>query len=496
MTAVAERIEQLFRESPAERAVQYDRAWFTWGDLRDVRDALDRILELHGAGPGAAVGLVLRERPSGLASLLALLSTERCAVLVTPIQPDAPMGEDVADLKLTALIADHQDWQRTGLKEAAASAGTLGIEIGPDMAKDVRIVEGLDRASSNDRYAAGDGVAMMILTSGTTGPPKRVPLSYAALDLGERVPAGRPGGGRGVAINALPLVSIGGALGVVGTVYRGRPIALMDRFDVHKWAELVKEHRPRRLGAPPATIRAILDADIPVDYLASGESFVAASAAVDLATTDEFEARYGIPVLRGYGATEFLGGVTSWTLDEYRQVGADKRGSVGRALPGVRLRVVDPETGNEVAATQVGVLEVTPARRPVGVPDGWIRTTDLASLDEDGYLWIHGRADDVIIRGGFKVSTGEVADVLREHPMVSDAAVVGLPDRRLGEVPGAAVVLAPGTETSVTQAELTAWVKDRLPPYKVPVRMAIVPALPRNAMMKVVIPQVQELLAP
>src|SRR5262249_52772100 len=151
---------------------------------------------------------------------------------------------------------------------------------------------------------------MTILTSGTTGPPKRVPLSYESIDFSGRSPAAGTGQSRGVAINALPLVSIGGALGVIGTVFRGRPIALMDRFDVRKWAELVREHRPRRLGAPPAAIRAILDADIPVDYLQSGESFMAASAPIDLATTDEFEAKYGIPVLRGYGATEFLGGVT------------------------------------------------------------------------------------------------------------------------------------------------------------------------------------------
>src|SRR5262249_2319936 len=153
-----------------------------------------------------------------------------------------------------------------------------------------------------------------------------------------------------------------GALGIVGTVFRGRPIALMDRFDVHKWAELVREHHPRRLGAPPATIRAILDADIPKEYFADAECFVAASAPVDLATTDEFEAKYGIPVLRGYGATEFLGAVSTFSLEDYRRVGPEKRGSVGRALPGVQLRVIDPESDKECPPGDVGQLEVLPAR--------------------------------------------------------------------------------------------------------------------------------------
>jgi len=494
MTAVAIRINQLFLESSDDPAVQYEGTWHAWGDLCDVRDAVNGILDTHGVPSGTAVGLVLRERASGVAALLSLLSTHRCAVLITPIQPDAPMCKDVRELKLAALVADRQDWERQGLTEAAAAAGTLGIEIGPLMARSVQVRDGLGKVSAEDRYEAKPDVAMTILTSGTTGPPKRVPLSYESIDFSGRSPGAETGQSRGVAINALPLVSIGGALGVIGTVFRGRPIALMDRFDVRKWAELVREHRPRRLGAPPAAIRAILDADIPVDYLQSGESFMAASAPIDLATTDEFEAKYGIPVLRGYGATEFLGGVTVWTLDEYKRVGASKRGSVGRALPGVRLRVVDPEPGTELPSGEIGVLEVLPARRPAGAPDGWMRTTDLASIDEDGYLWIHGRADDVIIRGGFKVSTGEVAEVLREHPLVSDAVVVGLPDPRLGEVPAAAVVLK-DDQQPVSEGELAAWVKDRLPPYKVPVQVIVVPSLPRNAMMKVVVPQVQALFS-
>src|SRR5262249_17100925 len=162
----------------------------------------------------------------------------------------------------------------------------------------------------------------------------------------------------------------------------------------------------------------------------------------------------------------------NFTLEDHKRVGKEKRGSVGRASPGVQLRVVDPDTGDELPVGEIGQLEVLPARRPLGAPDGWMRTTDLASIADEGYLYIHGRADDVIIRGGFKVSTGEVEEVLREHPGVRDAAVVGLPDPRLGEVPGAAVVRA--RDTDVDAAALVAWVKDRLPPYKVPVKVVFV----------------------
>jgi acyl-coenzyme A synthetase/AMP-(fatty) acid ligase len=159
----------------------------------------------------------------------------------------------------------------------------------------------------------------------------------------------------------------------------------MDRFDVWEWAELIRRYKPRRIGAPPATVKMILDQKIPKAYFESADSFYAASAPLDLAISDEFEQTYGIPVLRGYGATEFLGGVTSFSLEDYRRVGREKRGSVGRAMPGVSLRVVDPTTGEVLPPRSEGLLEVLPQRRPAGASEGWMRTTDLASLDEDGY---------------------------------------------------------------------------------------------------------------
>ena len=114
---------------------------------------------------------------------------------------------------------------------------------------------------------------------------------------------------------------------------------------------------------------------------------------------DEFERRYRIPLLWAYGATEFAGSACAWTPELYRQYGAAKRDSVGRPLPGVKVRIVDTDSGDEVKAGDKGFLE---AQIEVVGPD-WIRTTDLASIDPDGFVTIHGRADGAIIRGGFKI---------------------------------------------------------------------------------------------
>src|SRR5262249_2162545 len=146
--------------------------------------------------------------------------------------------------------------------------------------------------------------------------------------------------------------------------------------------------------------------------------------------------RYGVPVLTSYAATEFGGGVAGWNLKDYQQYASDKRGSVGRAHAGCELRVVDESTGESLPNGDVGLLEVR-ADQIDGTQ--WIRTTDLARLDDDGFLWIVGRADQTILRGGFKVQPETVRVALLRHPAVVDAVVFGVDDDRLGQVPVAVV---------------------------------------------------------
>ena len=204
-----------------------------------------------------------------------------------------------------------------------------------------------------------------------------------------------------------------------------------------------------------------------------------------------FKQRYGVPILDAYGATEFAGGVAGWTWPDWQRHGQHKRGSVGKANQGVQLRIVDESSGADLPAGKVGLLEVR--ARQLG-HDDWVRTTDLAELDADGFLYIRGRSDDAIIRGGFKVLPAEVAEQLKRHPAVFDACVVGLPDERLGAVPAAAVELRSGV-AAPTEAELLAMLRAELVSYQIPVRIAIVEALPRTPSMKISQPEVKALLA-
>jgi acyl-coenzyme A synthetase/AMP-(fatty) acid ligase len=328
-----------------------------------------------------------------------------------------------------------------------------------------------------------------MLTSGTTGAPKRIPLTRAqleaslasALQHNDRADAKtKPPLSGTVGLVTLPIVHIGGLWSLLQSLVAARPFAMLDRFTVQGWHAVVKEHRPAVGGLPPAAMRSVLDADIPREDLASIRAINAGTSAVDPELVDAFYERYGIPILVVYGATEFSGAVAGWTVKDFHAQWNDKKGSVGRAFPGVRLQIVDDD-GAVLDVGQSGRLQV--ATPQAGGAGGWITTSDLAHLDADGFLYIDGRADDVIVRGGFKVAPETVVRALRTHPAVADAAVAPIPDLRLGQIPVAAVELRPGA--SADGEELREHCRATLTPYEVPARIVVVDELPRGAALKV-----------
>lgn len=257
---------------------------------------------------------------------------------------------------------------------------------------------------------------------------------------------------------------------------------LMPKFAVEPWVSAVERHRLRAASLVPAAIRAVLDADVPKARLASLQVITSGTAPCPAELADAFFLTYGIPVLMTYGATEFAGAVVGWTLPLHERWWRRKAGSAGRAFDGVELRVTG-EDGAELPVGRTGRLEVRTEQSTRGGRD-WTRTSDLARIDADRFVWIEGRADDAIIRGGFKVQPETVKRVLETHPAVREAAVAGLPDARLGEVPVAAVEVEQRQPAPDT-AELVALCRARLTPYEVPAHIVVVDALPRTPSSKV-----------
>jgi long-chain acyl-CoA synthetase len=323
-----------------------------------------------------------------------------------------------------------------------------------------------------------------MLTSGTTGAPKRVDLGYEML---ERVLVGAKHYEssrdetirlrRGVAIVNSPLVHLGGLFRVLQCVADGRSFSLLERFSVDTWVEAVRRHRPATASLVPAALRMVLEADLDPDDLSSLRSVVSGTAPLDPDDADAFTARYGVPVLVSYAATEFGGGVAGWNIEDHRTYWSSKRGSVGRAHAGCELRVVEPSTGTVLEPDQEGLLEVKASQLD---RDDWVRTTDIARIDSDGFVYILGRADQAIIRGGFKIRPEDVRAALERHPAVRGAAVVARTDERLGAVPVAMVELRADTGAGVTSDELLSYAAQVLARYELPAELRVVDALPRT----------------
>jgi len=312
-----------------------------------------------------------------------------------------------------------------------------------------------------------------MLTSGTTGPPKRVDLTYDMLARSVITSQAPTELRRGIAIVNAPMVHIGGVFRVLQCVCEARPFALLDRFELNQWADAVRRHRPRAVSLVPAALRTVLYSDLTREDLASIQAVTSGTAPLSADDADAFTAKFGIPVLTSYAATEFGGGVAGWTLADYQEHWHDKRGSVGRASLGAQLRVVDEE-GNPLGSDQPGLLEVRPGQ--LGPSADWMHTTDVARIDDDGFLWILGRADQAIIRGGFKVMPDDVRTALESHPAVRGAAVIGRPDDRLGQTPVAMVELRDTTDAGA----LIEFLRGRLARYEIPTDIAIVDQIPRT----------------
>ena len=474
------RLAELLGEAPADaEAVEFGESWWTWGMIQATARGLDGLLTRLGLGAAARVGVVLENRPEQVAAVVGLLATGRCVVTLSPLMPADRLAADIARCELPVVIASPAMLGRNGVPEAIVTAGAA-VELAADGA---------------GRVAAGEvpldpavlpGVAIEMLTSGTTGPPKRVRLRDEQLDQ-----ALLSGGGplkpgvllrTGISIAATPMVHIGGMWAVVASLYAGRRVVLMPRFQLGPWVSAVERHRPKAAGLVPAALRTVLDADVPADKLSSLTVVTSGTTYCPPELADAFRDKYGIAVLMTYGATEFTGAIAMWTLPMHRKWWEAKRGSAGRAVRGVSMRVVD-EAGRPVGPDKSGYLEVRTAQSPLGA-GAWVRTSDLARIDEDGFLFIVGRADDAIVRGGFKVQPEQVRNALERHPAVAEAAVVALPDDRLGQVPAAAVELRPGAPPP-DAAELIAACREVLTPYEVPVHVAILDALPRTPSSKV-----------
>jgi acyl-CoA synthetase (AMP-forming)/AMP-acid ligase II len=350
---------------------------------------------------------------------------------------------------------------------------------------------GASEASAPDIIDAPDDAdALILFTSGTTGLPKTVGISSGRLNMrikGMSAPF-RADAKPSVGMLCVPFFHVGGSLGMLGSLYSGNTSVVQTRFDAGEWLRLVSEHRVTTTFLVPTMLQRILDhpdyADADLTSLVA-IAYGAAAAPIPLVRR-AMAALPHVAFANVFGQTETLGAYTTLLPDDHRDPA--RAGSVGRPLPGVEVRVVNPTTGRDVEPGTVGELWVLTAHN---VTEGWLHTGDLARQDPDGYLFPSGRLSDTINRGGEKFGPIEVEEALRSHPAVSDVAVAGIADEAIGQRVGAAVVV----RAPVTLEELRSHCRESIAYFKLPERVAIVDHIPYSATGKVSRRQIAALIA-
>jgi acyl-CoA synthetase (AMP-forming)/AMP-acid ligase II len=449
-----------------------DGTELTIGRWHRESNRLARGLVERGLTPGERVAIVIKQEEP-LEWLVSYLGVHKAGGVAVPLPARAGGGE------LTRALA-HAEPRVVICSEALAWKEATVLTTGSGWADILS-----DDDSDLPQLIGPDDVADIVYTSGTTGEPKGVAVRHGDLSRGDRVPARWHRLGF---LTCSPFSTTSGSLLVCGPMRGGLSGWFLPRFDAARWLAHVAADRPIAAFLVPAMVELIIAApEFGQADLSSLAAVNVGSAPIASATLRRFGERVDGEVLFGYGMTEF-GAVTAVpTGDAGRHLG-----SVGLPLPGVEVRIVGVD-GNDLPADAVGQVAVAasggtrsywcdPEASADRWQDGWLLSGDLGRVDADGFLWIEGRLTDTIVRGGHNVMPGEVEAALFEHPAVAEAAVAGVPHGVLGEDVAAWVVL----RRSVTTDELRSFLLQRLADYKVPRRITVVGALPRNESGKVV----------
>ncbi len=376
--------------------------------------------------------------------------------------------------------------------------------------------EDLINSSSSDEIVCEIGdedITILMYTAGTTGRPKGVPLRHNAFVtyvLDNVEPANPDIEERNLL--TVPLYHVAGMQAMLSAIYGGRTLVMMRQFEVKQWLETIEKERATRAMLVPTMLKRVIDDpdfakyDLSnlkvITYGAAPMPFEVISKAIKMMPWVKF--------INAFGQTETASTITALGPEDHVIEGTEEErekklkrltSSIGKPLPDVEIKIVDEE-GNPLPPLQVGEILARGPRIMTGywrdeektqqvvTPDGWLRTGDMGWMDEEGYIYLAGRGDDMIIRGGENISPEEVENVLHSNPKVEEAAVIGVPDPEWGQEPRAIVVLKHG-ETS-SQEEIIEYCRSKLAGFKRPRSVIFIDSLPRNPMGKVLRKKLRE----
>jgi acetyl-CoA synthetase len=450
-----------------------------WGELQDLSNRAANLLEAHGVGRGDRVAVVLPPIPEAAATFFGTWKRAAILLSMSVLYGDEGIAHRLGDSEPKVLVTDAANAPR--FQESGVPLIVLSDDLLAEQSPDHKTAD-----------TAADDPAQLYYTSGTTGLAKgivhahRYLLGHEEFVYSHEVEDGERFHGMGEWAWAAGIAPLLGPwrLGAVQCVYQRE-----GGFDPHKQLGFLSRHEVTNVFTTPTAMRSMMAvADAGTRYPCRFRRVCSAGEPLNPEAIRWFREQYGITVLDYYGLTESYPLVGNFPWMDVRE------GSMGRPMPGWDVAILD-EDENEVATNERGEICLR-ARSNPHYPLGywrneeaaretfggeWFHTKDAATMDDDGYVWYAGRADDVIISAGYRIGPFEVESVCIEHPAVREAAAVASPDERRGSVVKAFVVLAAGHEPSDELAtEISQFVRERLSQYAYPRKVEFVDDLPKT----------------
>ena len=484
MTNLASNLVTTAQTNPDGVAIKLDDAELTWSQLHGLAAKAAGALKAAGLQPGDRVSLILPNVP---AFPVLFYGTLLAGGIVVPMNP-LLKGQEIeyfytdSGAKFSFVWGDFASEAQAG----AEGTDTRVIVSGPVGPSEEDLPAGEAIATPVER--ADDDTAVILYTSGTTGRPKGAELTHRNLDLNAQRSAEDiiQVTADDTIMGCLPLFHVFGlTCGLNVAVRQGATLTLIPRFEPGKALEVIERDKVTVFEGVPTMYGAMLHhPSVSETDTSSLRTCVSGGSSLPGETLRDFEETFGVSLLEGYGLSE-TSPVASFNMPDQ----PTKPGTIGRAIPGCEMKLLAAD-GSEVGPGE-GVGEIAirgdnimkgywnkPEATAEAIPDGWFRSGDIASVDEDGYYTIVDRKKDLIIRGGMNIYPREVEEVLYTHPDVLECAVVGVPHPELGEDVGAAVSLAEGASGDVDA--IREYVKERIAAYKYPREIWILDELPKG----------------
>jgi len=447
-TNLAARLVAAARRRPDHPALVWDGGALTWRELEARAAAVTARLARDGVAAGDVVALFLPNTWGLVATLWGGLALGTTVAPLNPLLAADERARILAHLGPKTVI------------DAEPAADTAAMAVMRD----------------------ADAPGIVLYTSGSTGQPKGAVLSHAALAVANESWAG-PVMGLGPDDRVLAVLPLAHSFGLNGALLApllaGVTVVLQERFAPDETLRAIARHRATVFPGVATMFQRILESPaLGATDLSSLRLAVSGAAPCPWTLAREWRERTGVRIVRGYGMTELFRPISYLAAEP-----ADRPDSIGRAVPGVELRLVEGELWIRSPAAMDGYLRAPEETAAVLADGGWFRTGDLASISADGYVSIVGRKRELILRGGYSVVPGEVEAALLGHPAVAEAAVIGVAHAELGEEVAAFVALRPGARADAP--ELIAFCRARLAGYKYPRRITVVEAMPKSATGKI-----------